>query len=440
VPTIRTYAEQFEKEFETPNIVRLIIVGAGNRGTVYSNYALEHPQRAKVVAVADPNKFRREVLARNHNLSEEFVFESWESILDLPSKMADAVIIATPDALHAKPTIAFAQLGYHILVEKPMAVTEEDCVQMVETCKKNNVLLCVGHVMRYTPYTQKIKEIIDSGALGSIISVQHLEPVGWWHAAHSYVRGLWRREDESSFMLMTKSCHDIDWLRYVINKPVKRISSFGSRTHFKKECKPVEAGDALRCLDCKINSECPYSATTIYLDQIKSGDKSFPVGSIVLHAVPNVENVEEALRTGPYGRCVYECDNDVVDQQVVNLEYEGGITASFSMVSFTHEVCVRKTRIFGSNGELDCDGHRIYWSDFRGPGSMFPREILPPGCPPTKLSGHGGADYFLIRNFVFAVAKNDPSFILSGSNETLESHLSVFKAEQSRKLGTVVTL
>jgi len=433
--SLRKYAEQNEKLYEVDKPVRIIIVGAGNRGDVYALYALEHPSRANVVAIADPIKFRRERMAQQHNVPNEFVVATWEDIAAL-DKFADAVVITTPDNLHAGPAIAFANKGYHILVEKPMAISEADCLRMTKAAIDNNIIMAVGHVMRYTPYTQKIKEIIDSGVLGQIVNIQHLEPVGYWHAAHSYVRGNWSRERDSTFMLMAKSCHDIDWIRYVIGHRCLRVSSFGSLHHFRKEAKPKEAGDAKKCLDCPLKDTCPYSAKTVYLTAAERGHKGWPVSVIVTHKEPDIESVHEALMTGPYGRCVYECDNDVVDNQVVNMEFEGGRTSSFSMVAYSQDMCIRKTRIFGTHGQLEADGHTITLHNFRAEGMTS--VIHPEAPPPTKMMGHQGADYYLMRNFVAAVGKDQPNLILSGPLDTLESHLIVFRAEQARREGKVV--
>jgi len=431
---MKKYVEQYERDYETERPVRLIVIGAGSRGKVYSTYALEHPKRAQVVAVCDPLKYRREYLAHKHNVPEENVYDNWEECV-AREKFADAVIIATPDAHHAEPTIQFANKGYHILVEKPMAVSEDDCIRMTKAVMDNKVIMAVGHVMRYTPYTQRIKQIVDEGLLGDVISIQHLEPVGYWHAAHSYVRGNWSKEEDSTFMLMAKSCHDVDWLRYIMGKKCVRVSSFGSQSHFKKERKPKEVGDVKRCLDCSAQDTCPYSATTIYLRPAERGYKEWPLSVVATDGEPDVENITEALRIGPYGRCVYECDNDVVDNQVVNLEFEGGRTSSLSMVSFSHDICIRKTRIFGSHGQLECDGTNIIFHDFRGEGRT--EIIYCDPTPPTRMSGHSGADYYLMRNFVRAVDKKNPSYILSGPLETLESHLIVFQAEKARKEGRV---
>jgi len=423
---------------ENSQMLRYITIGAGNRGNVYAWYALENPERAQVVGVVEPSEYRRRTFLQKfqklNTIPEDNIFTDWRQLVQR-EKFADAVVITTPDNQHAEAAIALANKGYHILVEKPLAVTEQDCINITSAAKQNNVILAVCHVMRYTPYTQKIKELIDSGVLGDVVNVHHLEPVGHWHFAHSYVRGNWRKESDSTFSLMAKSCHDIDWLRYIMGVPCQRVSSFGSLRHFRKESKPKEAGNATRCLDCNVSDSCPYSATKVYLDAVKSGVTTWPV-HVICSSEPDIESVTDALRTGPYGQCVYESDNEVVDNQVVNMEFEGGKTVAFSMVAFTQELCVRQTRIHGTHGQLVCDGTNIVHSDFRGKGSET--TYTPKVEKDTRMSGHGYADWYLMDSFVQAVLLNDPSKIISGPEETLESHLIVFAAEKARRERTVV--
>ncbi|XP_034001408.1 uncharacterized protein zgc:154075 isoform X3 [Trematomus bernacchii] len=416
--------------------VRLIVVGAGCRGEIYSSFGSIHPERLKVVGVADPRKFARTKLQQQHNVVDENIFEDWHTMVER-EKFADAVAICTPDRLHKEPAVAFAKKGYHVLLEKPMATTAEDCTAIVEACTQSGVMLSVGHVLRYDPVIHNIKELIDAGAIGDVMHIQHLEPVGFWHFAHSFVRGNWRNEEESSFALLAKSCHDIDLIHHWAGaRRCLKVTSFGSVSHFGKKDKPAGAGN--RCLDCSIEADCPYSARKIYMDRVKQGNTGWPVSVICPNSSPDIESVTEALETGPYGRCVYECDNDVCSNQVVNMEFEGGLTAAFSMVAFTEEICKRKTTIYGSKGELSCDGHEVRVFDFltqrstkRSPLSGAPRRFM-------SMSGHGGADYYLMDAFVSAVANNDPSLIRSGPEETLLSHLLVFEAERSRLEGRVV--
>ncbi|KAM7412231.1 hypothetical protein PAMA_021935 [Pampus argenteus] len=480
--------------------VRVIVVGAGSRGEIYSQFASIHPERMKVVGVADPRKFARTKLQQQHKIVDGNIFEDWRHIVER-EKFADAVLICTPDRLHKEPAVAFAKKGYHVLLEKPMATTAEDCTAIVEACTQSDVMLSVGHVLRYDPLIHKIKELIDAGVIGDVIHIQHLEPVGFYHFAHSFVRGNWRNEAESSFALLAKSCHDIDLVHHWAGgRRCVKVSSFGSVSHFSKEnkvcsvftlCGPVQRNHhdhkgneqplqietnwfliefcsvhlymkrlsmnikcniasfflfvffnqppdaADRCLDCSIEAACPYSARKIYLDRVKQGCTGWPVSVICPSSFPDIESVTEALRTGPYGRCVYECDNDVCSNQVVNMEFEGGVTAAFSMVAFTEEICKRKTTVYGSKGELSYDGHEIRVFDF-----LTQKSTTHTACSNAPrhfgMSGHGGADYHLMDAFISAVANNDPSLIRSGPEETLLSHLLVFEAERSRLESRVV--
>eukprot|EP01138_Halocafeteria_seosinensis_P011419 gb/GECG01011663.1/.p1 GENE.gb/GECG01011663.1/~~gb/GECG01011663.1/.p1 ORF type:complete len:903 (+),score=99.73 gb/GECG01011663.1/:1-2709(+) len=425
----------YEEGRRTPRCVSMIVIGAGARGKTYSRYAIENPHLLKVTGVAEPRQFHRELMRRRHNLPEDRLFDDWKKLAHEP-KLADAVCITTQDNMHVDPAVMFAEKGYHILLEKPMAGSAADCRRIVEAVKRNNVVLAIGHVLRYTPYVQKIKEIIKSGAIGEVINIQHLEPIGNWHFAHSYVRGPWSKEADSTFMLMAKCCHDVDLIRYIIDKACIRVSSFGDLTHFRRDKRPD--GAAERCLDCAIEENCPYSAKKIYLDRAKYGDYGWPV-SIILDDEPSVEAVEDALRNGPYGRCVWSCDNDVADHQVVNMQFQGGVTATLTTAAFTEHICQRRTRIFGSLGELDGDGDSmIRHFDFTTRRAVIHETE---GAPPyTSLVGHNGADFFLIEAFTRAISTGDRQFVLSGPDESLESHLIVFAAEAARRAGSVVSV
>jgi len=359
------------------------------------------------------------------------VFKDWRALAERP-RMADAAIIATPDHLHADPAVALAGKGYALLVEKPLAPTLAECERLVAAVKEAGVPCAVSHVLRYTPYTRAIKQLIAAGSLGQIVSIQHLEPVGYWHHAHSYVRGNWRREAEASFMLLTKSCHDLDWLSYIVEDRCRSVASFGSLQHFRREAKPPEAGGATRCLECLYERQCPYSTKKIYVDRVAQGDVGFPAH--ILHPSPSIENITDALR--PYGRCVYECDNDVVDHQVVILQFEKGATAAFTMTAF-NAMGGRRTRIFGTRGEATVTDASIEWYDFLTDA----RHVIPVvSNREGPLSGHWGGDYNLMDAFVTAVRSGDASGILSGPDATLESHRMVFAAERARREHRVVDL
>jgi predicted dehydrogenase len=412
--------------------ISIVVAGAGNRGTGYARWALEHPDRARVVAVAEPRDVRRARFAAEHGIPAADTVASWKDLAARP-RFADAVLICTQDQMHEAPAEAFAAAGYHILLEKPMAPDEAGCRRIVAAVERAGVMLAVGHVMRYTSYTRAVKEIVDSGALGDIMSVQHLEPVGFWHQAHSFVRGNWRRADLANTMLMAKSCHDLDWLAYILGRAPDRVSSFGHLTHFTAANRPVAAAD--RCVTCPVEASCAYSATRLYGGLLERGEHGWPLHVVLDEFTPAALN--EALRDGPYGRCVYACDNDVVDHQVVALDYPGATTATFTMTAFC-QAADRSTRLFGTRGELSGDGRTIRVYDFL---TQSERQVnSAPAGAMNAAEGHGGGDSGLMDAFTAAVATGNRDLILSGPRESLASHLAVFAAERARRAGTVETL
>ncbi|NUT33526.1 MAG: Gfo/Idh/MocA family oxidoreductase [Hamadaea sp.] len=413
--------------------VRLALIGAGDRGTAYARWALAHPDRVRVVAVAEPDPGRRERLAAAHGIPDSARHADWPDLLANPELDVDAVVIATQDAHHAEPAVAAAARGLHIMLEKPLAPSPQECVRIVDAVRDAGVMLAVCHVLRYAPYTRLVKQLIDGGAIGDVVSVQHHEPVGFWHQAHSFVRGNWRREDLSSFMLLAKSCHDMDWLQHIVGRSIARVSSFGGLRHFRPENRPDGAAD--RCLDCAIEPSCAYSAPRLYVPRLRDGRHTWPLS--VVTPVFTEEALTLALREGPYGRCVYACDNDVVDHQVVAMEFDGGISAVFTMNAFNtggH----RRTRVFGTRGELVCDGENVTVHDFTT-GQATDHDPSTVGGS-DAATGHGGGDEGLMDAFVTAVATGDRALILSGPEQTLNSHLATFAAEQARHEGTVVTV
>lgn len=404
--------------------ITFAVVGAGGRGFhSYGKYVREHSDQAQIVAVAEPRDYYRNEMARQHDIKSENVFDNWEDLLNRP-RLADAIMITTPDRLHVDPAVRAANKGYHILLEKPMAPLPEECIQIVESARKNNVILAVCHVMRYTPVYMKIKEIIDSGVLGDLCTIQQLEGVGWWHQAHSFVRGNWRNSKDSSPMLLQKSCHDIDILRWWIGKKCLSVASFGQLKHFRKECKPPEA--ASRCMDCPLADEkCAYSAKKFYFDKLHGNEHDWPL-DVLVHEFTD-EALEKALREGPYGRCVYQCDNDVVDHQVVIMEFEDKITVDFTMTAFTP--AGRQIRIMGTAGYLEASDDLIRTLDFTADKWT---EYKVADLPGAGTDGHGGGDDGLMAAFVGAVRAGDETLISTGPEVSLESHLIVFAAERAR--------
>ncbi len=415
--------------------LKIIIIGAGNRGTAYARLLHAHPSKPEIVAIADPRETHRRELGRLCQVPEERQFRDWREIAALPGRIADAAVIATPDKLHTLPAIKFAERGYHLLLEKPMAPTLEECEEIVSTAKRNNVTLCVCHVLRYSPFYRRMRSLIESGAVGEVVTIQHLESVVYWHQAHSYVRGNWRNEAESSFMLLAKSCHDVDILSYLIGRRCLQVSSFGSLRHFRSQCRPV--GGTERCLDCPRETQCPYSAVKIYWrDRAAKGKFGWPVDIITTDLTEN--GVFEALRYGPYGRCVYACDNDVVDHQVVSFNFEGGVTADFTMTAFTSIEDTRRTTVCGTHGQIIGDGRIIKL--YRYLDDSCEVIDIDQEASGTIDDGHGGGDGGVVNAFVDALTSGNSISIVSGADATIESHRIVFAAEKSRREKRTVNL
>lgn len=409
--------------------VTLSIIGAGKRGEAYAAYAKLHPDQLRVVAVAEPRDLLRERMAAGFGIPANRCYDGYESFA-AEAKFCDAVAICTQDRMHLAPIEALAPKGYAILLEKPMSPSLAECERIIECVKEHGNLFACCHVLLYTELTQKLRALLHDGTIGDIVSIQHLEPVAWWHQAHSFVRGNWNNSAASSFMLLAKSCHDMDWLRHIVGGHCRQVASFGSLRHFKPSEKPAGAAD--RCLECPpaIESTCPYSAKRLYLDHFGRDWIIDYLNDVITGGDGTRGNVTAALATGPYGKCVYACDNDVVDNQTVMLEFEGPVTATFTMTAFTPTIH-RATRIFGTRGFIETDFIKIKAFDFLTETETVHDTAIDPDSA-TAASGHGGGDYFLMQAFVHAVATGDTSGIFSGPDATLESHRIVFAAEQAR--------
>lgn len=407
-------------------MITAVLAGAGQRGAqTYAAYVLSHPGEIKIVAVAEPNKERRNDFAKRFGLDESQVYTDWKDLFKA-GKIADCAMICTQDRFHTTPVKEALKLGYHVMCEKPMSPDAHDCIEMGKYAKKYNKTLTICHVLRYSPFFTTLKEILDTGVIGEIAAIQHLESVCYWHQAHSFVRGNWRNSDETSPMILQKSCHDMDILNWLVGKKCTAISSFGSLTHFKEENAPEGAGT--RCFDCKIEDTCPYSAVKIYLRDDEWYSET--INKVVaLEATP--EAITKALKDGPYGRCVYHCDNNVVDHQVVNLQFEGGATVSFTMSAFT-QAGSRVMNIMGTKGQIVCDMEKseIEVRDFLT-GNVTTTQVK------TGNSGHSGSDEKFMKGFIKTV-ETDGAYSLSSAEVSVDSHLMALAAEESRVTGQTV--
>ncbi|MFF5224969.1 Gfo/Idh/MocA family protein [Dactylosporangium sp. NPDC000521] len=409
---------------------RLVVAGAGLRGLGYARLATASG-RARVIAVAEPDPTRRAQFAAEFGVPPEHVYTDWRD-LAAAGRIGDAVVIATQDQMHTDPTIAFAELGYHILLEKPMATEEADALRIAAAVEKAKVIFAVCHVMRYTRYSKALKRELDNGVIGRLVSVQHLEPIGWWHFAHSFVRGNWSNSHTSGPLLLTKACHDIDWLLQLFGSAPTEVSSFGRLSHFRPDQRPEGATDT--CLTCPAEPSCPYSATRVYLSCLGDPDREFwPLSAVTTDHTP--AGVEAALRDGPYGRCVYTSANDVVDHQVVTMSFADGATCSFTLTAFT-PMGGRRTRLFGTHGSIEGDNSLLHITDFRTGREWTIDTESDAGS--TAAEGHHGGDAAMMDTFLEAVAAGDPSLIPSDAASSLLSHRVVWAAERARATGTVV--
>ena len=405
------------------NPITAVVLGAGSRGVNYANYALLCPEELQIVAVAEPKRDRREQFAEKFHLPQERCFESWTALLEQP-KLADVAFVCTLDDDHIGPALAALDKGYHILLEKPMSNREEECIAIEAAAAKAGKHMAVCQGLRYTPFSQTLKGLIDDGAIGEVTVATQIENVAYWHQAHSFVRGNWRNSQETSPMILQKCCHDIDILLWLTGKNCKKVSSFGSLQHFTPENAPE--GAPQRCLDgCPHAGECLYYAPKLYL----TGETGWPVD--VLTTDLTEEGITKALREGPYGRCVYHCDNDVVDRQVVNMEMEDGVLCNLIMSAFTANCC-RQLKILGTTGQIQADmgTNEIWLHPFGGEARKI--EV------PKADSGHGGGDYGLLRDFLTVLRQGGES--RTSAKVSLQSHLICFAAEKSRLEGRIIEL
>lgn len=421
--------------------IKVAIAGLGSRGRdTYAKTSKLFPEKMEIVAVADTDPKKVALTAEEYGLPPEACFASAEEMLR-EEKLADAMIIATQDRQHVGQAIEALKKGYHLLLEKPVSPDINECRRLEEAAKTYDRKVVVCHVLRYTPIYQKVKELLDGGAIGDVVSISAMENVGWYHQAHSFVRGNWANSDVTSPMILQKCCHDMDLYLWLANKTGESISSYGDTYLFKAE--KAKEGCAKRCLDgCRVKDACPFDAEKIYLDSDKSGyrkgNREWPLDVLVPEG-PTEEKLLEQLKTGPYGRCVYYCDNNVVDHQVVNLKMTDGTTMNFSMCGFTPDIS-RYARFMGTEGELRVNMAGVEESEitvYRF-GSRVSKESIDIKSLADDFSGHGGGDDRMVEEFLDMLSgeKEESSYITS-IGRSMESHYCALAAEYSRVHGGV---
>ena len=413
--------------------ITMVIAGLGGRGhDIYGNYAMEHPDEVEIAAVADPRPERLELAQREWNIPAERCFATAEELFAQP-QLADAAVIATQDRQHVVHAEAALKGGYHLLLEKPVAVDIEGCLEVLRLARRYQRHVVVCHVLRYTPFYNAIKRIIEDGRIGEVVTIQAMEQVGYWHQAHSYVRGNWRRADESSPMILAKCCHDMDIYTWLLGKKCKAISSVGDTHLFKKECAPE--GATPYCLGgCKAKENCKFDAEKIYITNPATGIRNGNtwMAGVACGVNPTEERTYEALKNGQYGRCVYMCDNNVVDHQQTNLLFEDGTTMSFTMCAFT-EKCYRYFKAMGTNGEIEADmlSNKIHVRVFGEPEEIIDVKLLA-----NDLKGHGGGDSGIVNDFLdMLINETEATERTTTLEHSLESHFMALAAEESRLRG-----
>ena len=428
--------KRYHKEKPFMKQFSVIIIGGGARGWAYAKPMRGMPEKFKIVGVAEPDEHRRNDFKKNLNLPDEALFVSWEDILARP-KMADIAIIATMDDMHYAPAMKAIELGYHLLLEKPVAQTEKECTDIANFARERGVSVLVCHVLRYTPFFKKVKSIVESGKIGEIMSILHVEAVGDLHQTHSYIRGNWHSEKETTPMLLAKSCHDLDIIQWLIDKPCKKVSSFGELTYFTEANAPE--GAPVRCADgtCPVADSCTYNALNVYYhDKNNQWFRSAATRGIAKHNPPTDEEVMEALKTTDYGLCVFRANNDVVDHQVVNMQFEGGATASFSMNAFNKGG--RYIRIFGTKAEIyaNMSDTTIHMYDF---DTRRSQEIpVQETTEESIVGGHGGGDTGIVCDFYEYLAGTYTGSSIADIQTSVANHLIGFAAEEARHTDTVV--
>ena len=401
------------------------IVGLGGRGHhTYAKYQHLFPERMKIVAIADIDPEKVAIVKEEFNVADDMCFTSAMDLLE-KEKLADVIIIATQDQDHREHTLKAIERGYEILLEKPISNNPLDCIEIRDAAVSKGINITVCHVLRYTMFYKMIKKVIDEKVIGDVVSVQAIENVGYWHQAHSFVRGNWANSDETSPMILQKCCHDFDIINWLLGKKCISLSSYGSLKYFKRENAPV--GSADYCANCQAKERCPYDAYKIYITNengIANGNTDWPVN--IVKENPTLESIVEELKTSRFGRCVFRCNNNVVDHQVVNMLYEDDVTVQLTMCGFTKDMS-RYLKVMGTMGEIIADqtANIVRVRTFDGEEIIYDIATLT-----TDLSGHGGGDNQMMTEMFDAMDTKGATN--SNIVNSISSHVQAFAAEYSR--------
>lgn len=408
--------------------ITISILGAGARGfRAYGERAFADSAKFKIVAVCDIDKRKADACGDAFGIPNDMRFYNEAEFFE--KKRSDACFICTMDNDHVDQAIKAIQLGYHILLEKPISPKEKECRKLLSAAEGYDKIIMVCHVLRYTALVEKIKELLEEKVIGELVYIDHTEMIGYYHFAHSFVRGNWCRAEDSSPIILQKCCHDLDLLQFFAGSSAIKVSSVGSLKHFISDNKPEGAPE--RCSDDCSVSDCPYNAEKFYVEDWKKLPRNLQSAwpyHVPVIGVPTEEKLREAIKFGPYGKCVYSCDNDVMDNQEVRIEFVNGIRASLKMIAFTNNMA-RYIRFYGTKGEIVADQSKDCLMVQRFGESERTYKISELS---EDISGHGGGDGRMLNSFYEAVIKGDIDNKTS-LKDSIMSHIMAFSAEKSRK-------
>ena len=349
------------------------LIGAGNRAGKYLSCL---PQGVQVDAVVDPDSLRRKHLLKNCPAAKGYAH-----MVDIPaSEPLDAVIVAAPDRVHVPIGKEAARRGWHILMEKPVAQNLAEYRELMASTAGITVGVCLE--MRLHPFYRRVKELIPR--LGRILSVHHTEKIGADRMSHSFVRGLWASHSSAGPIFLSKCCHDTDFLLWALGGTPVEVRSKGALQRFKASQAPK--GSTERCLTCPLK-DCPYNAVKLYRER-----QAWTGGFTPADGQTLAQEIERQLREGPFGRCVYRCDNDVNDYQEVDVTMEDGAQLHICLDGLSLEEG-RITFIEGTEGTLRAQDWHIYWNDI----------LLEDYSHLALAPLHAGADQALIEDFFHAL-------------------------------------
>lgn len=409
------------------------IIGVGNRGRMYGNKLMKYKD-AKIVSLCELNNAIMSDMAKKWKVDANKCFTDEKDFFD-QGKVADAMIISTQDRDHYRHAIKALELGYHLLLEKPISPVLEECLHIERLAKEKNLHVVVCHVLRYTYFYNAIRDAVRSGVIGDIIDINHTENVGYWHFGHSFVRGNWRRSDETSPSILAKCCHDFDLIHWITGQTATTIYANGSLEYFTQKYRPLNAPKY--CLDgCPNEKECPYHVSKIYY---KVTRYTIPKMIINMKLItgdpePTIDKLKKSLVKGPYGRCVYQCDNNVMEQHNTLMQLSNGTTVKLSMSGLSKDM-YRSMHIFGTKGEIIAvDKNKELKVNIYGGASYNIKQKT------KKSKGHLGGDTGIIRDFVELISKGINSDRITYISDSIESHRNALISEQSRINGKIISI